>query len=1611
MYRYVAGRMTILLLLLAGCTGEPVRRIISVCPINYWPYGGCRRPTGRAEQLDPGACVHLVRARMYFPSATTWVCEDRLYVQRDAEMPTHGAASISQLSDHLRLPGKLYCLLGELERTCVERFNAAGTPGSVDPSKVRMEQRRNEGAGGNGRSPIKPADQRHSPARFPLTRPGIEPGSQWCEVSEAAKRYLALRVTCCGLTRQRAAGIGERDQTKHSGGCSSELGSAHCNGVLSARVTNQFSGDNFTCDSSVRSDRTGGRENLHADWLCESEREVIHIACLQLRHPNLSILKAHFGQRICRPYSDRVNVTSLDAEFRTRPIVDTAFTRTCNVNYIRCFCGGIWGFGVLLQLWATARHSAATMYSHQLSDERRAKGCARQETSLYLRRRDPETFLYTFDIVTCYLAHLPRGHATVARLLQGRSPREIISRPAVVPLQNFPRLVSRELHGDTLQQLLPAASNDRAVSTCTLYAASMQKEPANRFKSPAGSLRIFLSGNPAGRCRWSAAFLRGLPFPPPLRSGSAPYSPDFTLIGSQEIAVEQPISLHSLCFGPSSPPILYPSAVRDTNIIIIDPLTLVMPSFILLRLGSSMHLDWQLKFLATRSRHFKSTSLAETPTYHLLHLKGQALCNFKQLMLYSDADISSTVYTLNTAEASSRGKQSTPLPSVRPRSANTQLTSREHTPGASTKLDSWRPCMTYRKEHAVTRAPLATITVTTHTMSKSFSSSAQLAVLTRRTQQEPVTRVEPGETECIAATHERAARHPLRTSCDISNRQFRRFETNFISISSPALNSNGATVFCVDIRSDLGSSFEPRWRNRALVIFYLMTMNRQQNYTLKQLPQLVGRMRVSLRDAKAFYVAPFSGAGMTWQEGGDRSEIRAWPPLDPTPPLYLSALPQGKAAAISPIGGSHLGCPNTAAWAARHWRRGGNENRYSGPTRASTATFHPDYFRGVSFHFCRRRLNLGGSLSARPRPVFAQPGAAVVKLLIAGPPAPRPGDFARSCSLQTLLKACLKFYLQSDEYFANSFGGEVDFKHLFFSPAVLIGRQFFRHAPCCRAQQCERVLNSPVQRPRLITATNQHMIMSRVHRELSILACCQLNPRNTRGSTYGIAWYRGNLRRSRHDGNTARLACRSDEALGVRASVARIAPSLLDLEHPTLHTCAYSLCLSRPSNPLLNLLRVAVVPHLLNVSLGTAVCVKSRMKVTLHIPTISVLSAVAFSSNKAGKKNSLYLFLFLIKPVVALEARVSKVAAMRNRAACFTCQIKSGVTTVIVIVAVHTVHRVMASVVRALISYCGSEPIVVIGSVSEVSCGKPSSFVNVTAKLACSHDPRTGMNPISCFKSRAWCIGAGDSRPPSWYVTRLPFYPESSRITARWSQGHGASEPETPGRHLGTSPDCHFTLRVVGLRRCGVKGMVHRSRRLPAAILGASQAGRRPTSTRHTAVSRCILVVIEQSSVGGVAPSRGMIHRRIAFAKMFVLFIRRKKWKEKSFARDKRRRYSCILAVAHASGPCTERSADVYTYSANFCAFIYEEITTSSVVNERTEQKCHLHLSVPRYCSLGSAIPPSPVTVENGMQTPRLRTYSLDSESTIPDQLQIGNVDLTKQTPTKRLMELSIIYL
>ncbi|KAJ8887410.1 hypothetical protein PR048_013625 [Dryococelus australis] len=50
--------------------------------------------------------------------------------------------------------------------------------------------------------------------------------------------------------------------------------------------------------------------------------------------------------------------------------------------------------------------------------------------------------------------------------------------------------------------------------------------------------RFSVAKNCAGRCRWSDGFFEDLPFPPPFHLGTAPYSPRFTLIGSQEFDVK-----------------------------------------------------------------------------------------------------------------------------------------------------------------------------------------------------------------------------------------------------------------------------------------------------------------------------------------------------------------------------------------------------------------------------------------------------------------------------------------------------------------------------------------------------------------------------------------------------------------------------------------------------------------------------------------------------------------------------------------------------------------------------------------------------------------------------------------------------------------------------------------------------------------------------------------------------------------------------------------------------------------------------------------------------------------------------------------------------------------
>ncbi|KAJ8883817.1 hypothetical protein PR048_015672 [Dryococelus australis] len=75
-----------------------------------------------------------------------------------------------------------------------------------------------------------------------------------------------------------------------------------------------------------------------------------------------------------------------------------------------------------------------------------------------------------------------------------------------------------------------------------------------RFDSRRGGSQIFVCGNRAGRCRWSAIFLGNLPFLPPFHSSATQYSPHFALIGSQDLdallrshkPIELPVQSRSL---------------------------------------------------------------------------------------------------------------------------------------------------------------------------------------------------------------------------------------------------------------------------------------------------------------------------------------------------------------------------------------------------------------------------------------------------------------------------------------------------------------------------------------------------------------------------------------------------------------------------------------------------------------------------------------------------------------------------------------------------------------------------------------------------------------------------------------------------------------------------------------------------------------------------------------------------------------------------------------------------------------------------------------------------------------------------------------------------------
>ncbi|KAJ8893832.1 hypothetical protein PR048_006433 [Dryococelus australis] len=88
-----------------------------------------------------------------------------------------------------------------------------------------------------------------------------------------------------------------------------------------------------------------------------------------------------------------------------------------------------------------------------------------------------------------------------------------------------------------------AANHEMQFHVVTPWAAVAERlacspSPRRTGLSLAGSRRTSACGNRAGRCRWPAGFLGDLPFPPLFHSGVAPYTPHFTLDGSQDLDVK-----------------------------------------------------------------------------------------------------------------------------------------------------------------------------------------------------------------------------------------------------------------------------------------------------------------------------------------------------------------------------------------------------------------------------------------------------------------------------------------------------------------------------------------------------------------------------------------------------------------------------------------------------------------------------------------------------------------------------------------------------------------------------------------------------------------------------------------------------------------------------------------------------------------------------------------------------------------------------------------------------------------------------------------------------------------------------------------------------------------
>ncbi|KAJ8894121.1 hypothetical protein PR048_006731 [Dryococelus australis] len=342
---------------------------------------------------------------------------------------------------------------------------------------------------GSGRSPSKPAEQRHRPARFPHVEIRERPGRE----SKTAS------ILATETSRPRGTWYGGHFPARKGDVVWQTLWVRHCQREVALDVTMI---EATSC--------CGERDDIQD---C-NERLSFHLEQPILRQPALVARQVSRARRYPGSASDAAITLLFGAVNRRGPVAAD---------------GGLLAPVVKASRRPDARRLPPTLASPRRRSPGPTAACSALKTSLLRAAQSTHQALGLVSgnvkgrLEGRGVVPRMRGSARLAGCRTGQRRREPV--PPRPPLGD-----EQVVHADR-EMMAPATSlvtwllMVAAVAGATVAErlACLPPTKAIRVQSTAGSLRIFACGNRAGRCRWSEGFLGDFPFPPPFHSGAVPY--------------------------------------------------------------------------------------------------------------------------------------------------------------------------------------------------------------------------------------------------------------------------------------------------------------------------------------------------------------------------------------------------------------------------------------------------------------------------------------------------------------------------------------------------------------------------------------------------------------------------------------------------------------------------------------------------------------------------------------------------------------------------------------------------------------------------------------------------------------------------------------------------------------------------------------------------------------------------------------------------------------------------------------------------------------------------------------------------------------------------------